>query len=221
MAIGKAPLSFVSEDLEQAKNIQDFQQRLLFLMERLRNFRQCADKKTVFGSTELYERIENKYEIEINYVRELIASKPQQNNNVSDKKKNNNCFNLGLTPNELKEMSNVLDTLQSGKGNRKLLPENITVPQFKKVFSGGFVEEKYKIEWIGSIPSLGYFIDEICKIRKRKTDWEAGCKCFLIAGKTFTTKNLQNNKKSAGKEDKQTITTAINFIQKLPGTTKQ
>lgn len=119
-----------------------------------------------------------------------------------------NSFKLDSVNKE--SFKDVLDKLQP-----HFIAKNVTVLNFKKIFSGKTISPNDKIEWLGTLASLHYFIGEIDKNQNQSKKWITACNCFYKNGFSITSKNLVNNK-DVSKKDKATLISAIKQFNFLP-----
>lgn len=134
----------------------------------------------------------------------LESSKPEIVNSPrsSEKKKS-----ISLTPLQKENLKNVLDKLHSAD----LIGKEVKVPAFKKVFISESINDK--IEWIGSIAALRFFIVEVCRVSNYKGEkWAFTLNSFFIKGKPLTKQILQNNKQ-VGSKDRENIKKAVTHLQ--------
>lgn len=131
-------------------------------------------------------------------------SKPEIANSLrsSERKKS-----ISLTPLQKENLKNVLDKLHSAD----LISKEVKVPAFKKVFISESINDK--IEWIGSIAALRFFIGEVCRVTNYKGDkWAFTLNSFFIKDKPLIKQILQNNKQ-VGSKDRENIKKAITHLQ--------
>lgn len=183
-----------------------------FLKGAIKQFDRWSDCEIEFAIDNQKNRIIYKFKKLDKYLSNRIAEYERQlielNSPQSKGKVQAQYNSFKLSTSQLKKAGDVLDDLQAAK----LISENVKVPKFKKIFSGDIVENK--IQWVGSIAALHFFVCEICKystIKKRKS--EIACKCFSKEGYELTSKKLNNNKASVSPEDKENITKAVQYFQ--------
>jgi hypothetical protein len=75
--------------------------------------------------------------------------------------------------------------------------------EFKKIFSGGPISEKDKVEWIGNANSLIHFVKELYNkvLKVEKVDWKVASHSFSFRTGNLANKSFRDNNKSHPKKE--------------------
>lgn len=109
---------------------------------------------------------------------------------------------------ELKEKDNInLEGILNRLKIENFITDEVTLPKFKRIFSHvKLADIKEKINWNGSIASLGYFIKNVPIVNTLQNRFEVTAHCFTCNGAYITGSQIENNsnpsKKDISKLDK-------------------
>ncbi len=116
---------------------------------------------------------------------------------------------IGFNRLSLHLSNNLPDALEELK--KELIQKDIDLSSLKKIFLNG---SKPKIEWLGSLQSLNYFIKQLCILTSNDSKiYERGFNCFNHSAGNYTIENLRSSK-DINEIDKEKVD---NAIKKLKG----
>ncbi len=93
---------------------------------------------------------------------------------------------------------------------KELIPKDADFLAFKKFFLNG---QKTKIEWLGSLQALNYFIKQLCILTLNDSKmYERGFNCFNHKSENYSVETLRSSK-DIHEEDKEKINAVIKKLK--------
>jgi len=118
---------------------------------------------------------------------------------------------IGFNRLSLHLSNNLANALEELK--KELIQADIDLTTLKKIFTNG---PKSKIEWLGSLQSLNYFIKQLCILTLNDSKiYERGFNCFNHSTENYTIENLRSSKE-INETDRAKVDAAIKKLKGQP-----
>jgi hypothetical protein len=127
-----------------------------------------------------------------------------EENNIQNTEANSIGFNK-LSGHLVSNLPAMVEELKN-----EFIQKNVDLATIKKFFLNG---PKTKIEWLGSLQSLNYFIRQLCILTLNDSKmYERGFNCFNHADENYSVENLRSSK-DINETDKQKIDAVIKKLK--------